>query len=116
MKRMKKLSLFLPAILLLTLVFVNYSCETVDEEQCESEETCEADFIFCSSENSYYYQFSGEEYYCETPFVDVETSCKDAMTDLMADMCKNKVTEATQVSMILKTQKLMDQILLSVSL
>lgn len=115
MKKANRFSLFLPVLLLVALMFVNYSCEGVDEEQCETEEVCEANFSFCSSSDSYYYQLGDDKYYCETPFVSVEESCEDAMHELIKDMCDFSASVEAKSSMVMKTQKLMDKILLSVS-
>ncbi len=120
MKRSKHSTLLLPFVLLITLLVVSYSCDSKDDEEiCSEAEKCDENFSFCSLDDSYYYLYGTQKYYCNTPFESVEASCNEALASLVEDMCKTDASASAakiKAELIVKSQKMMDEILSSISL
>lgn len=116
---MKRLSLFLPIVLLGALVFVFYACEEEPEECAEPEvlnESCEGEFSFCASDGENYFQYGEQKFYCTEPYVSAGESCSDALDNLMVAMnCNVEKSAQTKATLIYKSQRMMNQILGSVT-
>ncbi len=96
------------------LAFANYSCGKEEEDQCSSDEVCEADFVFCIVDSKGYYQHGEEKFYCETPFVSVDKSCTQALADLNSTMCPEENEAETKAEILAKSKLMMADILASV--
>lgn len=95
----KRISLAVPSLLLVTLMTLNYSCDALEDEMClEVTEMCEETVILCSSTTDEYFVFNGDTIYCEA----IE-NCETAETTVVHACTEEKAIEVEEIKVHLST-------------